>query len=264
MAPLGSRQSAPYSPDRTLMRERALLWDGCVNVRDLGGHPTEDGGMTRFGVVVRSDNIRLLSEQGWQQLVDYGVTRIVDLRFSGELAEDAPREVDIDAVHVPLLEDQTRVDEIDDLVRHIKEPAAWRCAVYLEFLDRFAANFAQAVTHVAEVSDGTVLVHCAGGVDRTGLVAALLLRIAGVGVAPIANDYAASEANWAPFTDEWLDEAVTDQEREKRRLLSIMPADAMREVLEELERRHGGAWSYLEASGVHAEDLQRIRARLRP
>jgi protein-tyrosine phosphatase len=245
------------------VRDRALVWDGCVNVRDLGGHPTEDGGTTRFGVVVRSDNVRRLSEEGWQQLVEYGVTRIVDLRFPGESTEDAPREVDIDVVHVPLLEDQTRVDEIDDLVRHITEPAPWRCAVYLEFLDRFAANFAAAVTGVAEMSEGAVLVHCAGGVDRTGLVAALLLRIAGVGIAPVAEDYAASEANWAPFTDEWLDEAETEQERLKRQLLSVMPADAMRDVLEELEHRHGDAWSYLEASGVRAEDLQRIRGRLR-
>lgn len=35
---------------------RRLQWDGCVNVRDLGGYPSRDGGRTRFGSVVRSDN----------------------------------------------------------------------------------------------------------------------------------------------------------------------------------------------------------------
>ena len=40
------------------MAERVLEWEGCVNVRDLGGLPTEDGGETRRGAVVRSDTVR--------------------------------------------------------------------------------------------------------------------------------------------------------------------------------------------------------------
>ena len=47
---------------------RDLVWEGCLNVRDLGGLPTEDGGETRFGRVVRSDNVKKLSEAGWQAL----------------------------------------------------------------------------------------------------------------------------------------------------------------------------------------------------
>ena len=50
-----------------------MRWDGCVNVRDLGGLPLEGGGETAFGVVVRADSIRSLSDEGWQALVDYGV-----------------------------------------------------------------------------------------------------------------------------------------------------------------------------------------------
>jgi protein tyrosine/serine phosphatase len=220
--------------------------------------------MTRFGAVVRSDNVRLLSDEGWRQLVEYGVTRIVDLRFATELAEDPPRDVPIDVVHLPLLDDPVHIEVIDDRVRELKEPTAWRRAIYLAFLDRFAANFATAVAAVARAPNGTVLVHCQGGVDRTGLVAALLLRVAGVGVDTIAADYAASEANWAPFVDEWIEEAKDDDERERRRLLSVMPAGAMRDVLLELERRHGSAWCYLAGAGVDDEDLERVRARLLP
>jgi len=81
----------------------SLVWEGCVNVRDLGGLPTEDGRRTRLGVVVRSDNVRRLTDDGWRALADHGVQRIVDLRFPEELADDHPRDVDIDVVHVSVL-----------------------------------------------------------------------------------------------------------------------------------------------------------------
>jgi hypothetical protein len=61
-------------------RERHLAWDGCLNVRDLGGHTIEDGRATRFGSIVRADSVRQLSEAGWEQLVAYGVVTTVDLR----------------------------------------------------------------------------------------------------------------------------------------------------------------------------------------
>jgi len=243
------------------VRARTLRWDGCCNVRDLGGHATEDGRSTRFGAVVRSDNVRLLSDEGWRQLVEYGVTRILDLRFPAELANDPPSEIPIEVVHVPLLEDPISVD-IDRSLRDLKEPRAWRRAVYLAFLDRFAGNFAGAVTAVARAPAGAVLVHCQGGVDRTGLVAALLLRVAGVAIDTIADDYAASEANWAPFRAEWISEAKDDDERERRRLLSIMPAEAMRDVLLELEGQHASTPAYLADAGVDNRDLERIRQRL--
>src|SRR3712207_7003595 len=57
-------------PYTTLFRsiERHLAWDGCANVRDLGGHATAAGSATRFGSIVRADLIRRLSDSGWQAL----------------------------------------------------------------------------------------------------------------------------------------------------------------------------------------------------
>ncbi|MDQ3162628.1 MAG: tyrosine-protein phosphatase, partial [Actinomycetota bacterium] len=63
--------------------------------------------MTAFDRVVRADSVRRLSEEGWSQLVDYGIERIVDLRFHDELAADPPFEVPVAVVHVPVLPDPT-------------------------------------------------------------------------------------------------------------------------------------------------------------
>ena len=58
------RSSPPLPPSRD------LVWDGCLNVRDLGGLPTVDGGETRFGAIVRADSVRQLSDEGWRALVE--------------------------------------------------------------------------------------------------------------------------------------------------------------------------------------------------
>jgi len=49
---------------------RDLAWEGCLNVRDLGGHPIQDGGETRYGRVVRADGVRRLTDDGWKAVAD--------------------------------------------------------------------------------------------------------------------------------------------------------------------------------------------------
>jgi protein-tyrosine phosphatase len=246
-----------------LPRSRTLLWDGCVNVRDLGGHPTEDGSETRYRRIVRADSVRGLSDAGWEALVAYGVRRIIDLRWHEELAEDPPRELPVDVIHIPLLGDRNATREIDALLEGVSDPAVRRSTMYLEFLRRYPGNFAAAVAAVGQAPEGAALVHCAGGVDRTGLVSALLLRLAGVAPEHIADDYAASEANWASRTAEWIAEADDEEEREFRSFLARMPPEAMLAVLETLEREHGSVAEYLRTSGIADDDLERARARLR-
>jgi protein tyrosine/serine phosphatase len=256
-------------PGRTkLIRLTALEWEGCVNVRDLGGLPTEDGRRTRRHSVVRADNIRRLTDEGWHALEQHGVTRIVDLRFPEELAQDPPRDVDVEVVHVSLLgagfgadpEYVRRLDAHLDAVDDAADHHAWS---YVDFLERYRDRFGLAVAAIADAPAGVVVFHCAGGKDRTGLVAALLLRLAGVARDEIGADYARSGANLAPLFEAWL--AGVDDELLRRRgeKLSRTPPEAMVRVLEEIERRYGDVAGYLRAAGVTEEQLERLRERLR-
>lgn len=236
---------------------RQLQWEGCWNVRDLGGLATEDGSTTRLGAVVRADDISQLTPAGWDSLVAYGVRRIVDLRH-----EDPPYEAPVEVVRAPLVEDGTFA-AIDELLTGVDDPIEWRTRNYRYFLEHHADAFARAVSYVAAVEDGAVVVHCAGGVDRTGLAAALLLRIAGVGAAAVTVDYVESEANWAPMIGEWIDAAQSPEEAKKRRILSVMPPATMRDTLLWLDEERGGAREYLTGAGVAEDDLDRVRRRLR-
>ena len=102
-----------------------------------------------------------------------------------------------------------------------------------------------------------------GGKDRTGLVAALLLRLAGVALDEIGRDYALSGPNLAGTLAAWLDSAPNELERRRRDKLSRTPATAMTRVIAEIERRYGSVEGYLEAAGVRPDQVERLRGRLR-
>lgn len=247
---------------------RELVWDGCLNVRDLGGHATTDGGETRFGEIIRADSVRQLSGDGWRALVEYGVTTVVDLRGDEERDEDPPAELAVDIVHAPFVEaseqERRQVDaEVEAVTAHNSIGAARTRDVYLIFLEHFRKNVARAIRAVAHAPEGGVVIHCAGGKDRTGLVAAFLLHVAGVDVEEIAADYALSEERLRPRTQAWLDAAETEAERDEILQISRTPAEVIAGVFHELGRRYGSVEGYLRRAGVGDEDLERVRARLR-
>jgi protein tyrosine/serine phosphatase len=247
-----------------LRSTRDLVWDGLLNVRDLGGHRTEDGGETRFGEIVRADTVRRLSDEGSQALLDYGIRTIVDLRTDGERQADPPAELPVTVVHVPFLEEDAGVfAEVEEAASKAPDYAAATREVYLIFLERFRTNVAAAIAAIAEAPEGGVVVHCMGGKDRTGLATAFCLRMSGVAIEDIAFDYALSEERLRPRHEAWLAEAETEAERERLRRIAATPAESMVGVLEELERRYGSVEGYLRAGGAPEDIGERVRARLR-
>jgi protein tyrosine/serine phosphatase len=247
-----------------LQRNRDLVWDGLLNVRDLGGHPTEDGGETRWGSIVRADSVRQLTDAGWRALVDYGVRTVVDLRTERELEADPPAELPVEVVHVPFLEDDEAVfAEADAASASAPDVATATRDVYLIFLERFHENVVAAFKAVANAPEGAVVVHCMGGKDRTGLLTAFLLRLAGVPIDEVAGDYALSEERLRPRHESWFAAATDPEELARLQRIASTPAESMLGVLEELERRYGGVAAYLRAGGATDEELEQARARLR-
>src|SRR5205823_14017057 len=116
------------------------------------------------------------------------------------------------------------VAELDEHLFSVSEIADHYTWSYLDFLERYRDRFGRAVAAVAD-ADGTVVVHCLGGKDRTGLVSALLLRLAGVGLETIGHDYAVSGPNLESMWAQWIDDAEDDVERAKRVLLSTTPRE---------------------------------------
>jgi protein tyrosine/serine phosphatase len=230
--------------------ERVLRWDGCVNVRDLGGLPLEGGGATAYGVVVRADSLPGLTDAGRQALVDYRVSLVVDLRGEHE-EDDIPDGVPVSRVRLPM---NPRGLE-----------AAWNWPsmreAYLELADHYRGRFAQALTTLGN-AEPPAAIHRAGGRDRTGIACGMALWLAGVEPDAIAADHALSDENWEPYNDEFLARAVDEEERERRRRIIRPAGRALVEVLEEIEEQDG-IRNRLLAAGADEAAVDRLVARLR-
>ncbi len=240
-----------------------LDWEACYNARDVGGYPTREGGQTRDHALVRADNLYHLTAAGRAALVDYGVRTIIDLRFPEEL-EQRPNPFADPAVHnhtltyhsLPLLGPASAESEA------AYKAANSNCERYCVALDYGMPAFARVMNAIAEAPEGTVLVHCHAGRDRTGMVTALLLKLAGVPDETIAEDYALSDTYIKPMNDRFLENMQDPRERAKfLHELEIAPA-TMLGFLAHLKEKHGGAEAYLRAAGVSRERIEKIKRKL--
>ena len=234
---------------------RHLEWEGCFNVRDLGGMPTVDGRTTRRGAVVRADSLGTLTARGWEQLGAHGVRTIVDLRNEDEWGEDsAARPPEIETIRIPL-------DETDDreFWDDWENGPQFATPLYYEpHLHRFPAKSAEVLRAIATAPPAGVAFHCAGGRDRSGQIAILLLALVGVTEAAIVADYLLSrerlvalyaergEEDQGPALEAFLRERGTSAAIELRRLLEL-----------DLE-------AVLADGGLSREDVAALEARLVP
>jgi protein-tyrosine phosphatase len=238
---------------------RRLAWEGLLNARDLGGYPTADGRRTRWGAVVRSDSLAALTPAGRRALLDYRVRSMVDLRLPAEVVRHPNPFAEPDTHGVAYV----NVSFIDPATPPREDEDTRLADDYKGMLDRFRGPVAAVMAAIANAPEGGVLVHCAAGKDRTGLIAALLLGLVGVAPETIAADYALTAECLRPRNQRWLEDGPGDRDERAALLARFAPtAEVMLEVLDHLNQRYGGVEPYLLEAGVVAADLDRLRERL--
>jgi protein-tyrosine phosphatase len=242
---------------------RDLSWPSCFNARDLGGYDAAGGRPTRWRAALRADNQSHQTAEGRAALVRDGVRTVVDLLSQSEHAFEPPHPFRTNApevavpgyVHVPL------VDEADQRSASLVDHAPSREASYRAMLDLCRGQVAAVARAIAAAPRGGVLFHCHAGLDRTGLVAALLLGLVGVPAETIVADYALSEERLGRFYEHYralIDDAAA---RARFRRLTAPPA-LMASVLAYVDDRYGGAEPYLLGGGLSPSDCAALRGRL--
>jgi protein tyrosine/serine phosphatase len=248
--------------------------EGAANVRDVGGLPTIDGRVTRRGVLVRADNLQGLTPADVARLTgELGVRTVLDLRTTGELHLEGPgplKETDLAHHHVPLIpewEGEPDQSEVERAVPHRPDRAGRTptdmTGYYVGYLEDAPQNLARALRVLADPSTGPALVHCAAGKDRTGVVVAVALSLAGVTRHAVVADYVRSaeriEAVLArlqasPTYGPGLVGLAADDLRPM--------AASMERFLDHVDSAYGGPHGLAMALGVGEETVARLGARL--
>ncbi|SFJ55195.1 protein-tyrosine phosphatase [Paenibacillus sp. UNC496MF] len=235
-------------------QQRVLRLEGAYNVRDLGGYETKDGSMTRWGLLYRADNLHALSEGSRQELVKRGIATVIDLRYSSELA--LQRDVFSDSRDAAYHNVSLVLASQGDYVRGLGEQ-------YIDLLEGAKEPIRRVFELLAgSTENGSALFHCKVGKDRTGIIAALLLELAGVPHATIAEDYALTAGCLAPLMDELRQDRPPAVSPEAYEVHLGSPPENMIVLLNHLKSAYGDAEGYLRSSGIEPEQIQALKQRM--
>lgn len=244
--------------------QRHLRWDISYNIRDVGGYATDDGRQLRWRALVRADNLYRLTQGSQAALRDYGIRTVIDLRLAFELdMAPSPFASQLSAgrrsgpryLHLPLSAGASSTDVAAD------DAATSLADYYRLVLDHYRPGIAAVVAAIADAPSGGVLVSCHAGKDRTGLVVALVLALAGVPYSTIAADYALSDTYLQPLYAEWLANEPDPDRRARLAAELTSSPDTMLAALAYLDTQ-GGVQAYLLDAGVLAEQVDRLRSRV--
>ena len=219
-------------------RQPSVTLESSTTFRDLGGHPTARGGRTRHGLVYRSAALTDVRPRDRAVLEALDLAVVIDLRAAFEVSATGTTvyaDLDVPRVHVPVLDAADASGYARQLRRHVPSVDGGYPdlgEIYTSMLDRGGNAFARAFSLVASHRPSLHL--CTAGKDRTGLLSALLLRVAEVPDSFIAVDYACS----VPSGD----------------------SAPIERALAHLDRRWGGAEAYLAAHGVKRCTIDAFRA----
>jgi protein tyrosine/serine phosphatase len=130
------------------------------------------------------------------------------------------------------------------------------------YLEEAPENVVQALRLLADPATGPAVVHCAAGKDRTGVVVALALLVAGVPRDEVVADYALTDQRIAAIRAR-LEASPTYADDMRHRTLDDMRPHAlsMWHFLDRLDER-GGLEAWLERHGFAAAEQAALRARL--
>lgn len=200
-----------------------------------------------------------LTDAGWGQMYDAGIRTVIDLRT---VREQQPRELDpevsaeatarFDIVHCPT-EDPSNEEFTERFGPYLKDPAHYADYVRL-FPDKLATVF-----KTIAAARGGVVVHCAAGRDRSGIIAVMLQSLAGASDQEIVRGYQQGmrginerhRHHRAPHAhDPFLEEDALEAMLASRSVSLLEFAHSLDTV------------AFLEANGVSTEEIGAVRAKL--
>ncbi|PLB48618.1 hypothetical protein P170DRAFT_446492 [Aspergillus steynii IBT 23096] len=236
---------------------------GTFNVRDLAA----PGQTLRSGYVYRSGALNNLTDEGKSALVQkLGITTIFDLRNASERVKSPTPEIPgAEVIWIPYSSDPGEIDlkafarEEHDLTGFID--------LYLDTLRISGSTYRRVFEHIRDCPDAPFLFHCTAGRDRTGVLAALILRLVDTPLEDITHDYALTRIGIEPVRSSLLSKLKghVGDSHESAGLLGLarQKAGAIGAFIEVFELEFGSTQEYIiHELGLTKNDVQRIKQNL--
>lgn len=225
------------------MVTRRIPLSSTYNTRDIGGYFAGDGYMTKWKVIIRSDVPAFLSERDINLLREYNLRLVIDLR--------APDQINLKS---SALMDVSGIEHTKCSFKNGNRTPKYKkdvINIFKELLSDYG-NIAKIMRLIIR-TDGAVLFHCTAGKDRTGVIIALLLSLAGVTKEDIVADYSMSYSYIRPI--------IRDIEKATSGLpewYGITYPEIMEAVLEYI----GNSFDYLLNCGLTEEEIVKLKKHL--
>ncbi|WP_437620389.1 tyrosine-protein phosphatase [Sorangium sp. So ce1151] len=239
-----------------------LHLESVPNMRDLGGYRTRDGRSVRCGMVYRAGSLRHLQPGEAEFLArTLSLRTFYDLRTREEIgAED--RSALLAAVGVRWV--NAPIEGLSPEFLRLERPEWEDYASNYVYMLAAARTALHAVVSALAAGDATPLSFgCSLGKDRTGVVAALLLKALDVPDETIAADYAETACCLTRHAARlsWLaaDKGIAEDELSRR---FRTPASTIERFLAGLAREYGDAGAYLRSAGISEQMVHRLREQL--
>ncbi|WP_310602330.1 tyrosine-protein phosphatase [Anaerosporobacter sp.] len=185
---------------------KRILLQGAYNVRDLGGYPTREAKVTKWGLLFRGDSPSALTEEDWSILKKLNVKTMIDLRSNMEkTSAGITPNYEMNYYHCSLMQELENIPDISklskgdissDKMTQMLGSEKFMESMKLDYVRTLFGNIDGAVTILnyilEELPQGGILFFCSAGKDRTGIIASLVLYLCDVIREDIIADYMVS------------------------------------------------------------------------
>ncbi len=255
--------------------DRHIDFEGIENFRDFGGYDTAHGRPLKRGLLYRSANHAYATDADLARMAQLNLAAIIDLRRTEERTREPNRRWAGFGARV--IENDILSDHADwaVMMKDLSElTPQWfyeDCQGYYRrapFEPRHVDLYSRYFRELAETS-GPIVVHCAAGKDRTGLICALTHHLAGVGHDDMMADYLltndeARQERKISFLGPWIEQQVgLKAPYEALKVAVSVNADYLETAFAVIRERCGSLDAYLaDVLGVDEALKERLHARL--
>jgi protein-tyrosine phosphatase len=250
--------------------------DGVYNFRDIGGHPARNGRRMKLGILFRSDDLAKLTKKDIESLRGLNLKTICDLRGKNERTsspDHVPAALGIRSVNIPIFsphQDPGRVQRLLFFLRGKFKGMDFEKVVqdlYHAMAIEHVAQIREVICLVSDERNLPALIHCTGGKDRTGFVAALIQLLVGVPRPVVLDDYLLSNkfiaTQMARFARYIRVLSLFRLSTERMRPVLEARREYLEGILDELINTHGSIENYCRnACAISPEMLAGLRGLL--